>query len=652
MPDNVMLQEAIEAVRQGQAGRARDLLTRLLRADSSNPEYWLWLSAVVETQKEQVFCLESVLRYDPENAAARQGLVLLGAAAPDPNVAPVPPLRRQWAAAAEEPLPATGLGRLWANPVLRYASLAAAVVITGLLIAWGVFGVGRPPAVASLPTRTPGPSPTITLTPTALGARAEPPTRTPRRTPVPTTLAMLLEATYTPTPIYAATPHPISEAYSAGLRAFKLGNWEKAAGFFEQARQVDPQAADIVALLAECYANRGEHTQAQQLFEQAIETDPAFAPAYLGLARERLALDPQADVAGEIAQAIELDPGYGEAFLENAAYQIGQGDAEAALASLDEAGELLPGSPRVPLLRAQAALSAEDYETALDQGLEAIELDLTLLPAYRIAGQAAAALGERSTAIKNLQVYLAFSSQDAAAWAALGQAYLSGENRPAKSRQADLEAALDAFTRAIEAATDEAEQAPVYLQRGLAYLEMDRGQEAVNDLLLARSLMLKDGERSFPVELALGRALWAAGRVEDARGQFNAAGNLAGSALEEAEVYYYRAQVSELLDMQPAALRDWQALQDLDEAEVPAEWLEVAAERLAPTATPTPTATRTAVRTPTRTPRPSPTVKFTPTRTPRAESTPRPGLTATATPAITRTAVSTRTPRPTTTPRP
>jgi Tfp pilus assembly protein PilF len=53
MPEDIMLQEAVEAIRQGQRGRARDLLTRLLRADPSNTQYWLWMSSVVETPKEQ-----------------------------------------------------------------------------------------------------------------------------------------------------------------------------------------------------------------------------------------------------------------------------------------------------------------------------------------------------------------------------------------------------------------------------------------------------------------------------------------------------------------------------------------------------------------------------------------------------------------------
>ena len=63
MPEDVMLKEAIEAIRQGQQSRARDLLTRLLRADSNNAGYWIWMSAVVESEREQIFCLKKAARF-------------------------------------------------------------------------------------------------------------------------------------------------------------------------------------------------------------------------------------------------------------------------------------------------------------------------------------------------------------------------------------------------------------------------------------------------------------------------------------------------------------------------------------------------------------------------------------------------------------
>ena len=81
--EDSMLTEAIAAVRAGDQTRARDLLGRLLKVDSANPEYWLWMSSVVESEREKIYCLQSVLRHDPTNRAALRGLTILGSHIPE-----------------------------------------------------------------------------------------------------------------------------------------------------------------------------------------------------------------------------------------------------------------------------------------------------------------------------------------------------------------------------------------------------------------------------------------------------------------------------------------------------------------------------------------------------------------------------------------
>jgi hypothetical protein len=44
-----MLQDAIEALRQDDKARARDILTRLIKANQNNATYWIWMSAAVDT---------------------------------------------------------------------------------------------------------------------------------------------------------------------------------------------------------------------------------------------------------------------------------------------------------------------------------------------------------------------------------------------------------------------------------------------------------------------------------------------------------------------------------------------------------------------------------------------------------------------------
>ena len=87
---DTLLEEAIEALKQDQRTRAREVLTRLLKANQNSVTYWIWMSAAVDTLKERVDCLETALKLDPRNETARRGLILMGALPPDKNVKPFP----------------------------------------------------------------------------------------------------------------------------------------------------------------------------------------------------------------------------------------------------------------------------------------------------------------------------------------------------------------------------------------------------------------------------------------------------------------------------------------------------------------------------------------------------------------------------------
>ena len=63
---DTMFEDAVDALKQGDHARAKDILTRLLKADQNNATYWVWMSAAVETTKERIYCLETALKLDPE----------------------------------------------------------------------------------------------------------------------------------------------------------------------------------------------------------------------------------------------------------------------------------------------------------------------------------------------------------------------------------------------------------------------------------------------------------------------------------------------------------------------------------------------------------------------------------------------------------
>lgn len=624
MPEDVMLQEAIEAIRQGHRARARDLLTRLLRADQNNPEYWIYMSSVVDSLKEQIYCLQTALRLQPENPTAKRGLVLLGALPPDETVTPVPPVRRKWTVEEQEVPKISFFKTLWANPLVRISTLLVLAALTIGLVAAGVISLTarRPQVAVVFPTRTPGPTPTYTNTPTPLGFIGQSPTPSPVFTGPPPLWA-LLKATYTPTPIYVNTPHAINEAFTSGMRAYQRGELAKALTNFQQARQMNPEAPDIPFHIAEIQRQLEQYADALATYEQVLAIDPNFAPAFLGRAITRRLVNPNADILPDLDQAIKLDPNLGVAYLERAAVYLSQSKNEEALADLEKAEALLPGTPTLYFYRAQILLGMDRVKEALADARRANELDITLLEGYRLLGQAAILNEDYADGLEALETYTTYVEDDPLSWVLMGQALYATEQYS------------DTLKMAQKALGLNKNLPQAHLLIGLVYLEEGRGQEAVNEIFFA----LQYDNRSFSLNLQFARALLVANRLGDALGQFTRAKDLATTDAELAQVYYYRALTHEANGNRFAAERDWKALLALPPEAVPPEWIEAALERVpnTPTVTPTPTSTTRVTQTPTPTRTPVPSRTPTPTLTPRPSATPTPGLTAkpTATPTLT-----------------
>ncbi|HUS85075.1 MAG TPA: hypothetical protein VMX56_08010, partial [Anaerolineales bacterium] len=220
------LTEAIAAVRLGDRRHARELLSRLLHADSQNAEYWVWMSAVVDSPRERVYCLESALKIDPTNRAAMRGLVLFGARSPSPSdlshALKLP--RREITpkeitpTAEEKPIVQSAQRKPAASPfkpkrrrsfiqvigIVLFSGIAVAAVAGVVSMLAPMFGprfLGMASTLPpSSPTGTDTPSPgTPTITPIPAATRI---IRTPIATDFVTTpLALLVPATSTPTPI-------------------------------------------------------------------------------------------------------------------------------------------------------------------------------------------------------------------------------------------------------------------------------------------------------------------------------------------------------------------------------------------------------------------------------------------------------------------
>ena len=575
MAEEEIYNEALGAIQQGDNRRARDLLARLLKVNPEKVDYWIWMSSVVETKRERIYCLNEALKRDPNNATARRGLVILGAMAPDPGSLPPPGIiKREWQvelpkSPEEENIPKT--------PFSRLTLILSAVLVIGfvLVVVLVVVQLTAPPVVtptfiAYRPSPpTPGPSPTSldTFTPVV---------RSPTPTFVgPTPLRMLMQATYTPTPLYVDTPHPQIEAYRAAMTDFSRGNFNTAIDFFGQVLQSQPDAVDAVYYIGECYRLQGKYANALDYYNQAITMQPSFAPAYLGRARANFARNTDTDVMPDLKKAASLDPDMGEIYIEEARAAIAAKDYSGALDYLATAAKKLPDSAEVPYYRAEAYLALNQLGNALTAATQANELDFTSLPAYRLLGEVLQANERYSESIQPLALYLIYKTRDEGAWIMLGKGYAAEQ---------DWKQAKSAFDHAVSINSSSTD---AYLARGDMYLAAGDGVDAASDF----NQVLKLDARSFTASIGLGRAYMLQSLYSDAYNQFRQAERFAADDADHAELYYWLALALNALDQPAAAGQEWENLLQLPTDVVPTDWIGQALVYL--TGTPTPLATET-----------------------------------------------------------
>ena len=469
-----MLTEAIAAVRSGDNSRARELLTRLLRVDSSNPEYWLWMSTVVESERERVYCLKSVLQNDPTNRAALRGLTILGAHEPSqtelssildiPHRKIIPPQRGSV-------INVPGGNRL--SLILIPLVALVGLVIVGSFIFRPV-GTSVAPDLRP-PTTTPSPTPaaTATHTPVPVGSVLD-------RTAVPadvasTPLPFLVGVLPTKTPYWGITPNSGYEAYSSSVKALERGEFQSSIQLMDQVIISDPNIPGAYYVRGEAYRQLGLFEEAERAYLRALELNPLMAAAYLGIGKFQLQIDPDV-LPTAFDEAIALDPLLMPAYLEkmdfHASHQQWDPLALTAQAAL-ESGVI---TPMIYIHLGNAQLNSGQYESALTNILLGTSGDPAILQAYFVQGQVLNALGRYNEAIAPLKTYLVYSPNEAAAWLSLAQASF---------KLGDFEQALVAYSQLL---MFEEHNFEALFNRGLMYFESGNYEEAQADLELAREI--------------------------------------------------------------------------------------------------------------------------------------------------------------------
>jgi len=589
-----MLNEAIEALRKGDQTRARDLLTRMLKVEQDNANYWVWMSAAVETKKEKIYCLQTALKLDPENTLAKRGLILFGARKADGDVKPFPinpaPLWKQRLIQEQDEKTKqvkTNIGK----PIIRLGILAGIILV---MLIWVWVGFRTPMAVIKRSTRTPGPSPTFTLTPTAMNAGLE-----LEGTPTfigPTPLWMLLKETYTPTPLYVVTQHPItsSDAFTAGIRYFQQGNWKDAIALMEQVAALETgSGADAWYYIGEANRLNGNNSDAKKAFDKAIQINPTFGVAYLGRAIVSKALDPRAKIINDLDDAIKFDPTYAPAYVERAVYFLAIEELDDAWADIQKTLELDANSSMAFAVQAELELKMENFKDALVSAQKANALDVTNLPVYLVLGRANLAAEHYKEAVQALEIYNIYSPGDQEAKIYLATGYnFTGDY-------------LGAIRLLDAVLTKDKSRSEAYYQRGLSQLGLENYRKAVADFQMAFDYDPRDLDAS----IGIAKAYIKMGFPGDAYAEIrDHAARLAKTDRQKALVYYWEATALEELG-NASAITYWKYLLDLPADIMPAEWRTVAQGWISKryTATPVLTETKTPIASQTPTPNTVPT---------------------------------------------
>jgi tetratricopeptide (TPR) repeat protein len=599
---DTMFQDAVNALREGNKALAKDVLTRLLKTDQNNATYWVWMSAAVETYKERVYCLQTALRFDPENVSAKRGLTLLGAIPPDENVQPFSLNHpRAW----EEKLLLAHEQPQSKNTSRPLARLAAIIIVGVIVVGLAIGGLMLPrhnanPFFRIFDTNTPGASPTFTLTPTFVNQTLQGVTSTPG----PNSLAAALGVSYTATPLYVNTPRAPQSAdqYNVALAAYQKGDWVTFISAMQQVEVLEPAAPDIPYDIGEAYRFQGDYKDALDAYTVSLHLDQNFAPAHLGMARLDLLRDPNTDVTSLLNLAIQNDPNYGEAYLERADYYLNHNLPGLALSDLDAALKRMPDSALVQLGYARAYLAQGNTAKGLSAAQQANQIDLTLLPAYLVLGQAYVANAQCSDAVKPLETYITYGPNDGSAYVLLGQCYEA------------TGAYQDAITATTKALSLDFTLRQAYLYRGLSYLELNNINSADTDIRKA----LEYFPNSFDANLALMRLSYLEGHYGDAFLHIGSTEALAQTDQQKALVLYWTGLIQEKRSDTKDAVTAWQSLLAMPAGVMTSQMYSDATKHLAAlaTGTPTPTTSGTAgTLTPTLTATPTLTSTPTPTST-------------------------------------
>lgn len=426
MVDNALLNEVHEALRMGDRRTAKEILMKLVRGDQKNPDYWLYLSGVMDSNEEKISCFQNVLKLDPENEVAKRGMRSLGQISDNQAVAEVewqkPVLSRSFDVNfydGDDAIESKSAARRTPEELAKQKKIRIGLASVGF-VAVLVLLIFRPfaPTVYVYPTATVGQAFSLvddTATPTSV--TTNPTQISPTATP---------GVAYTATPQFVLTPRT-DEYYRLAMNAIKEEEWEEAVFYLDILTKTEDEKADIYYLMGEAYEMDGDFKKAYSHYGLAVKEDSTFGPGYLGIARMEMELYSVESAKQNLDKAMKYSPDFLDVYLVRADYFYEIGLYSKALSELRNAVEIDSENGFVFLKQAEILYEQGQYEDALDVALIAKDYFYRLNEDSSLLGKIYLALGEGKEALSLFQEYMKANPDDLYGKLDLGLAYLTME---------------------------------------------------------------------------------------------------------------------------------------------------------------------------------------------------------------------------------
>jgi len=317
--------------------------------------------------------------------------------------------------------------------------------------------------------------------------------------------------------------------YDRGLVHEHMERYTEAVSDYTRAIESKPDDAKIYVNRSMVYIHLRHYAEALEDCNTAIRIDPHDAKAYGARGQASKGLGRHREAIVDFTRALELAPNEIWPYIGRASCYTEQGDNDKALTDYDHAIELAPARAEFYELRSRTHMKVTQYDKALADCIRAIELsqdaDRRL---YLLRSEIYSKLGRDDEAIAdfNRTLGITLENADAHTYYGFGLAY---------SLRGFHQAALDAYSRAVELSQNDSEAALYYSARGIAHCDLGHFQEAASDLTCA----IEFGQDDAHIHLARGEALIRLGRYIEALTDLDSKTEL-GLHLSDLELHFYR----------------------------------------------------------------------------------------------------------------